>query len=259
MAVGVSTFPFETDTHTSLMRLGLGVYTELARPVSATSMEIAVLNPEGLSRPDGVILLETEWVTYSAITGNVLTVERRGAFQEDGGYPPSAHLPGAKISQAMTPMHHRVHSDAIIALEEQVGGHLTADNFASFNMPDTKLRVVDNSDGSKQLAFETSGITTGTTRTLTAPDASGTIALVPTATLRTNATTVANGATSSPSVSCNAGEIAVGVGCNVDAGTSTTVIARSRFDSTTQVTCTYANTSGATRTITVQAMCLKFS
>jgi hypothetical protein len=41
---------------------------------------------------------------------------------------------------------------------------------------DDGFRVRDNSDSSKQLAFECSGITTSTTRTLTIPDANGTIA-----------------------------------------------------------------------------------
>lgn len=42
---------------------------------------------------------------------------------------------------------------------------------------DNSWSLVDNSDASKVLAFELSGITTATTRTLTIPDASGTIAL----------------------------------------------------------------------------------
>ena len=41
---------------------------------------------------------------------------------------------------------------------------------------DNGFRIRDNSDNTKQLAFECSGISTSTTRTLTAPDASGTIA-----------------------------------------------------------------------------------
>ena len=41
---------------------------------------------------------------------------------------------------------------------------------------DSGFRVRDNSDNTKQLAFECSGISGSTTRTLTAPDASGTIA-----------------------------------------------------------------------------------
>ena len=42
---------------------------------------------------------------------------------------------------------------------------------------DNLFRVTDNSDNTKKVALEVSGVTTGTTRTLTVPDASGTIAL----------------------------------------------------------------------------------
>ena len=38
------------------------------------------------------------------------------------------------------------------------------------------FRIRDNSDNTKQLAFECSGISGSTTRTLTVPDANGTIA-----------------------------------------------------------------------------------
>jgi hypothetical protein len=46
---------------------------------------------------------------------------------------------------------------------------------------DANFRIISDSDVSKELAFSLSGITTGTTRTLTVPDASGTIALTTTA------------------------------------------------------------------------------
>lgn len=42
---------------------------------------------------------------------------------------------------------------------------------------DNLFRIQDNTDATKQIAFEASGITTGTTRTFTVPNASGTIAL----------------------------------------------------------------------------------
>jgi hypothetical protein len=43
---------------------------------------------------------------------------------------------------------------------------------------DANFLLYDESDSTKNLKFQLSGITTGTTRTLTAPDASGTIALL---------------------------------------------------------------------------------
>jgi hypothetical protein len=42
---------------------------------------------------------------------------------------------------------------------------------------DANFRIINDADVSKELAFSLSGITTGTTRTLTAPNKSGTIAL----------------------------------------------------------------------------------
>ena len=43
---------------------------------------------------------------------------------------------------------------------------------------DSAFRVQDNADATKQLAFEVSGITTGTTRTVTLPDVSGTMTVL---------------------------------------------------------------------------------
>jgi|694.fasta_scaffold13468_16 hypothetical protein len=48
---------------------------------------------------------------------------------------------------------------------------------------DANFLLYDSGDSSKNLAFQLSGITTGTTRTLTVPDASGTLALSPAETL----------------------------------------------------------------------------
>lgn len=43
---------------------------------------------------------------------------------------------------------------------------------------DSTFRIQDNADATKEIAFEASGITTGTTRTVTVPDASGTLLYV---------------------------------------------------------------------------------
>lgn len=45
------------------------------------------------------------------------------------------------------------------------------------SVTDSIFTIVDNSDATKKIAFQASGITTATTRTLTAPDASGTLTL----------------------------------------------------------------------------------
>lgn len=59
-------------------------------------------------------------------------------------------------------------ADGIITIASSGGGSSFADNV---------FEIYDNTDNTKKLAFEASGITTGTTRTLTVPNASGTIAL----------------------------------------------------------------------------------
>ena len=47
----------------------------------------------------------------------------------------------------------------------------------TINTLDSATTIADNTDSTKKVAFEVSGVTTGTTRTLTVPNASGTIAL----------------------------------------------------------------------------------
>lgn len=49
---------------------------------------------------------------------------------------------------------------------------------AAVSLNDTVFELVDNSDGTKKLQFQLSGITAANTRTLTVPDLSGTIALI---------------------------------------------------------------------------------
>lgn len=51
----------------------------------------------------------------------------------------------------------------------------TLDNSTVLTIEDSNLTIQDNSDNTKQLQLQLSGITTGTTRTLTAPDANTTI------------------------------------------------------------------------------------
>lgn len=61
--------------------------------------------------------------------------------------------------------------------------------------PDDEFRIVNATDASKQLAFDLSAIATGTTRTVTMPDASGTMALLERAQTFTKLATFALGLT----------------------------------------------------------------
>ncbi len=76
-------------------------------------------------------------------------------------------------------------ADATITLPGVTGTLATLDGTEAVSnktitntmLVDNSTTFVDNSDATKVLAFECSGITTGTTRTLTVPNASGTIEL----------------------------------------------------------------------------------
>jgi hypothetical protein len=58
------------------------------------------------------------------------------------------------------------------------GGAWSAVGGGATSFSDSAFEITDNGDATKIAKFEVSGITTGTTRTLTVPNASGTIALV---------------------------------------------------------------------------------
>jgi hypothetical protein len=78
---------------------------------------------------------------------------------------------------------------------------------------DADFRIVDNGDQSKKLAFEVSGIATGTTRTWTSQDANGTVAYVNNQTF--------TGTTTVNVLSVTGGQIAFPATANPSAGANT--------------------------------------
>ena len=90
-------------------------------------------------------------------------------------------------------------STTTIAVGSAVAGALGSTTFNSptvafgatvtaINLPDAATFLVDNLDPTKKLQFEVAGITTGTTRTLSAPNASGTLVLADASQTLTNKT-----------------------------------------------------------------------
>ena len=100
-------------------------------------------------------------ITLPAETGTVLTT---------GSSIANSNLANSSVTIGST-------ACALGATAASITG-VTSITAAAVVTDDDGFRVRDNSDNTKQLAFECSSIATGTTRTLTIPNQSGTIALV---------------------------------------------------------------------------------
>jgi hypothetical protein len=89
-------------------------------------------------------------------------------------------------------------------------GLATTQTLTNKSLSDSTTFIIDESDGTKKLAFQCSGITTGTTRTVTVPDKSGTMAM--TSDIPTNATQYLP---SNPTGTSSATQVMMGIGGNV--------------------------------------------
>lgn len=108
-------------------------------------------------------------------SGQVLTSNGAGAaptWQASGGAPTSVdylvYTPNGSLPNAVA----IAWGDNI-----QVTGTATSQTISVFAQ-DSVFRISDNADNTKKLAFSVGGITTGTTRTATMPDADGTMTLL---------------------------------------------------------------------------------
>ena len=83
---------------------------------------------------------------------------------------------GGSSSRAVTLIPAALSSDRTITVPDETGTLLTsASTIPGGTFTDDSFRISDNSDSTKKLAFECSGITSSNTRTMTVPDTDGTI------------------------------------------------------------------------------------
>lgn len=144
MAPGQINFPDSLDTRDTLLRLGIDTETTLRQPFGTTDGRIVIDSTSRVSKPTGVLEVGNELVTYDNVDGNVLSVVEHGAFVGSGGYQAYPHADGDKVVQRMLPIHHQVHSDAIIAIEEYAFGlndaiTALAASLSSLTLPHTSI------------------------------------------------------------------------------------------------------------------------
>lgn len=134
------------------------------RTITGTSNEITVSNGSGESGDPTLSLAST-----LVLTGKTVSVtDSTFSIKDNSDATKILQFELSGITTGTTRTLTVPNSSGTIALTSDLGGSSFADNV---------FFVTDNTDATKKLAFEVSGVTTGTTRTLTIPNNSGTIAL----------------------------------------------------------------------------------
>jgi len=123
MAIGYSDYPGAVDTASTLLRARALRSTALRFPVGATDTVVPLISTAGFP-PDGAVLVEDEVIVYAGLTETDLTGCIRGAFQDDGYGPATAHAIGAPVILAPLAAHHRVLADAVVAVQQRANALL---------------------------------------------------------------------------------------------------------------------------------------
>lgn len=122
-----------------------------------------------------VTLTATQTLTNKTITIN----DTLFTLQDDGDTTKKAKFELSSITTGTTRTYTLPDITGIVAMTTgtQTITNKTLDNTNTITVLDSRLTIQDNGDNTKQALFEASGITTGTTRTYTLPNANGTLAL----------------------------------------------------------------------------------
>jgi hypothetical protein len=117
----------------------------------------------------------TTTATFQAASGTVAYINTAQSITGAFTFADTKLLLAGSSSGAMTLKAPAVASTYVATFPAATGTVAYTSDFSTLS--DATVRVVDDGDATKILAFQCSGITTGNTRTLTVPDASGTITL----------------------------------------------------------------------------------
>jgi len=173
-----------TDAANSILLNSSGITFE-GSGADAHETTLSVINPDAdraINLPNlsgTVALLES----LSVATGSGLTYNSStGEFSTNA--IPNSQLANSSITVGTTGI-------ALGSSSTTLAG-LTSVTSTAVVTNDGGFRVRNTADNTKQIAFSASGITTGTTRTLTVPDENGTLALLGTANAFTGANTFTN-------------------------------------------------------------------
>lgn len=129
----------------------------------------------------GVPLAGAKLYFYQAGTTTAITVYQDNALGTPHANPVVADAAGMFapifIDTVTNPTYKVVLHTSADVLVQTIDNVQTDASGATASFEDDDFEIVDNVDDTKVIKFQASGITSGQTRTLTAPDASGTIAL----------------------------------------------------------------------------------
>lgn len=159
-----------------------GVLTEIVLPDATTSAR-GLLSASDKTKLDGIaagaeVNVNADWNASSG-DAQILNKPTLGtaAAASTSDFAAASHThPASAISDSTTAGRALLTAADASAQRTSLGlGSAATANLDALS--DSAFRIADNGDATKKLAFELSGISTGTVRTLTVPDASGTIAL----------------------------------------------------------------------------------
>lgn len=183
---GTVRFPTNLDTSVSLLEVQDRASTTLNGAITSGATTITVVSTS-LFPATGTLTIDDERLYYTAKTATTFTVVR-GQFSSTA----AAHSNGAAVRMNVMAIHHTAVRDSLIAVQTKLGyssstpttvGHVltvTASGQTAYQAPsvasilpvvDTQTIIKGSVDATKLVRFEVDGLTTGTTRVVTVPDA----------------------------------------------------------------------------------------